>query len=106
VDKIKTGANTGLAKVAVQCSVSTFVVKSATFSKRKNVIGKRSGRPTTIKLTEYYETIGRHINLTVDFFPTRQPNISCFIFLADTHFFKTIFANAQRHPIRINKLNV
>jgi hypothetical protein len=29
--------NTGLAKVAVQCSASTFVVKIATFAKPENV---------------------------------------------------------------------
>ena len=32
-------ANTGLAKVAVQCSADTFVVKIATFAKPENVIG-------------------------------------------------------------------
>ena len=30
-------ANTGLAKVAVQCSASTFVVKIATFAKPETV---------------------------------------------------------------------
>jgi hypothetical protein len=33
-----TTANTGLAKVAVQCSASTFVVKIATFAKPETVI--------------------------------------------------------------------
>jgi hypothetical protein len=33
----KTSANTGLAKVAVQCSADTFVVKIATFAKPENV---------------------------------------------------------------------
>jgi hypothetical protein len=32
-----TAANTGLAKVAVQCSADTFVVKIATFAKPENV---------------------------------------------------------------------
>jgi hypothetical protein len=31
-------ANTGLAKVAVQCSADTFVVKIATFAKPETVI--------------------------------------------------------------------
>ena len=31
-------ANTGLAKVAVQCSADTFVVKIATFAKPQNVM--------------------------------------------------------------------
>jgi peptidyl-tRNA hydrolase len=30
--------NTGLAKVAVQCSADTFVVKIATFAKPENVV--------------------------------------------------------------------
>ena len=34
-------ANTGLAKVAVQCSADTFVVKIATFAKPENVRYKR-----------------------------------------------------------------
>lgn len=33
------------------------------------------------------------MNLTADFFPTRQPNASCFIFFADPHFLKTILAS-------------
>ncbi|MFN4940794.1 MAG: hypothetical protein ACK5EQ_04505 [Bacteroidota bacterium] len=33
----KDTANTGLAKVAVQCSAATFVVKIATFAKPENV---------------------------------------------------------------------
>jgi hypothetical protein len=33
-----TGGNTGLAKVAVQCSADTFVVKIATFAKRQTVM--------------------------------------------------------------------
>ena len=33
-----TGHNTGLAKVAVQCSADTFVLKIATFAKPENVI--------------------------------------------------------------------
>ena len=33
-------ANTGLAKVAVQCSADTFVVKIATFAKPENVVRK------------------------------------------------------------------
>jgi hypothetical protein len=33
-------ANTGLAKVAVQCSADTFVVKIATFAKPETVIYK------------------------------------------------------------------
>jgi len=32
--------NTGLAKVAVQCSADTFVVKTATFAKPETVIGQ------------------------------------------------------------------
>ncbi len=32
-----TGHNTGLAKVAVQCSADTFVVKIATFAKPETV---------------------------------------------------------------------
>ena len=32
--------NTGLAKVAVQCSADTFVVKIATFAKPETVSGK------------------------------------------------------------------
>jgi hypothetical protein len=32
--------NTGLAKVAVQCSADTFVVKIATFAKPETVMGK------------------------------------------------------------------
>jgi len=36
--------------------------------------------------------LGQHINLTADFFPTRQPNASCFIFFAVPHFLKTILA--------------
>jgi len=39
------------------------------------------------------ETTGRHINLTADFLPTRQPNASYFIFFADPHFLKPILAN-------------
>jgi hypothetical protein len=38
-----TGYNTGLAKVALQCSASTFVVKIANFLKLQNV----SGNPMT-----------------------------------------------------------
>jgi hypothetical protein len=34
--------NTGLAKVAVQCSADTFVVKIATFANPENVMGKLS----------------------------------------------------------------
>jgi hypothetical protein len=37
--------------------------------------------------------LGQHINSTADFFPTRQPNTSCFIFFVDPHFFKTILAS-------------
>ena len=33
------------------------------------------------------------MNFTADFFPTRQPNASCFIFFADPHFLKTILAS-------------
>jgi len=44
-------------------------------------------------LTEIIETSGRHINLTADFFPTQQPNASCFIFFANPHFLKTILAS-------------
>jgi hypothetical protein len=33
-------ANTGLAKVAVQCSADTFVLKIATFAKPETVKGK------------------------------------------------------------------
>jgi hypothetical protein len=40
-----TAANTGLAKVAVQCSASTFVVKIATFAKPENVIGHYKKQP-------------------------------------------------------------
>jgi hypothetical protein len=36
--KRRTAHNTGLAKVAVQCSASTFVVKVATFAKPETVI--------------------------------------------------------------------
>ncbi len=36
--KKATSANTGLAKVAVQCSASTFVVKIATFAKPETVM--------------------------------------------------------------------
>ena len=36
----KPAHNTGLAKVAVQCSAETFVVKIATFAKPENVMGK------------------------------------------------------------------
>jgi len=39
VDKIKTGANTGLAKVAVQCSADRFVVNQ-TFVLRINICGE------------------------------------------------------------------
>ena len=35
----KPTANTGLAKVAVQCSADTFVVKIATFAKPEPVMG-------------------------------------------------------------------
>jgi len=38
-DERTTATNTGLAKVAVQCSASTFVVKIATFAKPENVSG-------------------------------------------------------------------
>ncbi len=38
-----TVANTGLAKVAVQCSADTFVVKIATFAKPGNVKGIAEG---------------------------------------------------------------
>jgi hypothetical protein len=34
----KAAYNTGLAKVAVQCSADTFVVKIATFAKPQNVM--------------------------------------------------------------------
>jgi hypothetical protein len=37
--------------------------------------------------------LGQYINLTADFFPTRQPNASCFIFFADPHFLKTFLAS-------------
>jgi hypothetical protein len=36
LDNSKTSANTGLAKVAVQCSAETFMVKIATFAKPQN----------------------------------------------------------------------
>jgi hypothetical protein len=39
-DKKQRTANTGLAKVAVQCSAETFVVKIATFAKPENVGNK------------------------------------------------------------------
>jgi hypothetical protein len=35
-----TAGNTGLAKVAVQCSASIFEVKIATFAKRQNVVAQ------------------------------------------------------------------
>lgn len=37
--------NTGLAKVAVQCSSDTFVVKIATFDNPENVVGNRRRIP-------------------------------------------------------------
>ena len=39
--------NTGLAKVAVQCSADTFVVKIATFAKPDNVMGQCKKTATT-----------------------------------------------------------
>jgi len=46
-------ANTGLAKVAVQCSASTFVVKIATFAKPENVrhkaIKKRERKELSVR---------------------------------------------------------
>ena len=39
----KTTGNTGLAKVAVQCSADTFVVKIATFAKPETVTCKARG---------------------------------------------------------------
>ena len=39
-EKEQRTANTGLAKVAVQCSADTFVVKIATFAKPETVISK------------------------------------------------------------------
>ncbi len=42
--------NTGLAKVAVQCSADTFVVKIATFAKPETVIA--NGRTTVHKTTD------------------------------------------------------
>jgi len=47
----------------------------------------------TLNRQTIIKTTGRHINLTADFFPTRQPNASCFIFFADPHFFKTILTS-------------
>jgi hypothetical protein len=44
----KTTANTGLAKVAVQCTADTFVVKIASFAKPETVMGKCS-RPHKLK---------------------------------------------------------
>jgi hypothetical protein len=48
-------ANTGLAKVAAQCSADTFVVKIATFAKPKNVICNPWGQcKSEHLLTVYY----------------------------------------------------
>ena len=44
------------------------------------------------------KTTGQHINLTADFFPTRQPNASCFIFLP-TRIFKNNFRQPHKWHI-------
>jgi hypothetical protein len=44
VETNTTAYNTGLAKVAVQCSSDTFVVKIATFAKPENVV-RHSTKP-------------------------------------------------------------
>jgi hypothetical protein len=53
-------ANTGLAKVAVQCSADTFVVKIATFAKPENVSGhaKDEKKPyKTININDIFRII-------------------------------------------------
>jgi hypothetical protein len=50
--KIKTTANTGLAKVAVQCSADKFVVKIATFAKPENVMCHFAETPKIDKLRQ------------------------------------------------------
>ena len=50
-----TAGNTGLAKVAVQCSADTFVVKIATFAKPENVTGhakRQCNNKTTEKMNK------------------------------------------------------
>ncbi len=50
-------------------------------AKRQNVTGNPMTKVQTLNGQTIIETTGRHINLTADFFPTRQPNASCYIFL-------------------------
>jgi hypothetical protein len=51
-DERTTATNTGLAKVAVQCSADTFVVKIATFAKPENVSGNLNQQTDKDKQTD------------------------------------------------------
>jgi hypothetical protein len=58
-DERRATDNTGLAKVAVQCSADTFVVKIATFAKPLNVRCKLE--PTEIAYLKRHQEM-KHIN--------------------------------------------